>query len=584
MKNANDILDIEFDNIEFDQDESEVVKKVESNELTPEQFLTLTSSDEAEQERINKLNDIISEYSNIIYPRQVCELLKNNLLPDYIFVRNAAENGTIYEISTFSLKTFKHNEKNFFETIEDVLYNEFNLEIKYYSEEFFNEAEKDAKAIAKEATRCRKQIIDSLNRVYGIVIDPRAESGVFKDSKTRKYTYNMFSNPEVRKFYMEYAEKKGISDKSFAEHFNFDRYPTWKIILENLTNPQQNKMHYQNGTKQEINGFEHFIKFLNYTFTKIGKTNLMPIFVSEQPGAGKGVLMKELYSYVFGDEYYTSINNKTLTGGFNGIMENKLFAVYDEGQIEEKEFTKVGGALKSLVTEEKMIIEKKGVDQVVMDSLFNMIINTNRKRCIPLDTNDRRAWVFITHNKSLEERVVYEFGYKSIKAFLKELVEQRDAFLKDLFTFSFDEDELVSRPIMSEGKRAMISSTNTMGDVIISHLKNGDEDSVRAFFADSYNENADKVEYLIENMKAGFIDAKDCSFLYDMVRDEKDKNMKQSRYWDIHLNASKNKKYTIENTGKQTSYSVREINSGCLDKDVFEKRVNIIKGTQLPSF
>lgn len=574
-----ELEELELDNVEIDLDDlSSVVK-------------TIDNSEEMRQSKMDAIAEILEHRNKLIYPEDIAEILEENLLPDYVFVSNMAEQGAIYEISTFSLQTYKHNEKSFFLALKDFFKHEFNKSICFMTLSFLEERTETGGAgkgftkteVKEEMAISKSIIIDSLSRVYSVVIDPREKSGVFKMDKNRKYAYNMFSNPKVRQHYMEYAEKNK-STLSFEEHFDFSKYPTWEILLMNLTNPEHNKMHYQTGDKSEINPFVHFIKFLNFSFTNTEKAILMPIFVSEMQGAGKGVMMKFLYSYVFGDEYYTSINNKTLLGGFNAILQNKMFVCYDEGQVDNKDFTKVGAAIKSIASEDSMIIEKKGEDQITMDSLFNIILHTNRKRCIPLDTTDRRAWVFQTHNRMLEERVTKEFGYKSVAAFIQDLQDERDEFLKALFSYDFDYSELVGRPIMSEAKKAMISASNTMTDVAVSLLKGCDENGVREFFTDIYDENQIQIEDIILDMKAGFITAKNCKFMYNLLRNEMDKGMKQASFWNIHISQSSPKVYFDKEKGANSSFNCRRIENGKFNQEAFDKRVNEIKGNNSLNF
>ncbi len=516
---------------------------------------------------------------SVMYIDELVALMDNQLLENFDFVRDMSDSSNIItEVSKFNLNKYEHLPTTIFDVFKDVVKQEYNRNLLAMRSGFVRE-NSTATELNKERKDAIAMCISSIPRVYGVINHPQKKSGLNFDRDLRKNTYNTFREPIIRAKYLKFAglldqdefslDDDDFEQKSFNEHFDFENCKSWKILLENLTNPEKNKCKYQTGTGKDVNALEHFVKWLSIVSTKNVKTGILPIFISATPGAGKGVIQKLLFNYIFSNDYSTQITSKTLTGGFNSVIENKLFWMFDEGQIQKSEQVKVAGALKNLITEEQMIVEQKGKDQRAMFNCSNGLIASNIF-AIPLDTDDRRSFVMETYHKSLEDRVTNEFGYRSINDFVKVLERERDTFLKLLFTFKFDHNEVLSRPVMTPAKRKMIYSTNTMTSNMISLIRNRDIKEIKDFFIGEVEGDAKvSLARLCEEVKGGFITNDSTSFLYDMLRNEKDKGMTKKLYWDKHFEASKTVNFTKLN-GNKSSAQIRMINGSNYDKKIFE--------------
>lgn len=528
---------------------------------------------------------------DVIYADELISLINNEDFKNFKYVRDMSDRiGIIVEISNFDLSLYEHTNSKVLEVFKDTVKYELGRRIVMLNSDF-EENKANATEISKEIKSNEIRVLNAIPRIYKILNNPTKPEGLYFCNSLRKQVFNVFKEPEERKKLLEYKgiytaqhfsgsnedtffsitdEELGIKrDKSFKGHFDFNKYKTWEILLKNLTNPSKNKSFYQTGSRAEVCPFEHFVKWLNIVLTKNVKTGILPIFVSATPGAGKGILQKYFFLPIFTDDYCTQINAKTLSTGFNAIIKNKLFWIFDEGQVAKAQQVTVAGTLKNLITEEKMLSENKGKDAESVENYSNGMIACN-VFAIPLDTDDRRSFVLETHHKSLEERVVYEFGYNSINHFLKDLEKERDAFLKALVTFEFNHDEILARPIITEAKKKMIYATNTMTSNVISIIRRKDIEELKSFYAGELKgDDQVKLERICEEISNGFLTNESTGFLYDSLRNEKDKSMTKKLYWDKHFENSVIRKFK-KLDGKVSSVQIRIIDAESFNKEAFE--------------
>ncbi len=155
-------------------------------------------------------------------------------------------------------------------------------------------------------------------------------------------------------------------------------------------------------------------------------------------GTGKGVFMNTI-GELFG-KHYTLINHqKHLTGAFNAHLADTLLLGGDEitwgGDIKGE------GPLKSLITEDQVMLERKGIDAVQIPSFLRLMICTNNDWSVPASADERRYFVLDVSDKRKKD-----FGYfKSIKAQMDN--GGKEAFLQYLLDYQIpDHIELRDPP------------------------------------------------------------------------------------------------------------------------------------------
>ena len=160
----------------------------------------------------------------------------------------------------------------------------------------------------------------------------------------------------------------------------------------------------------------------------------VPVFQSKE-GAGKNIILDIFYK-IMGNEYFMGISNPLhILGSFNGMVEGKLLVDLNEvsfgGNIQQN------NQLKSLITEDQTIVNKKNKESYNITNLCDYIITTNCEWAISVGSDNRRYNCFEMSNwlagnnddcpekteytKKLLEQTTSE---KSIKAFAKFLYER----------------------------------------------------------------------------------------------------------------------------------------------------------------
>lgn len=131
----------------------------------------------------------------------------------------------------------------------------------------------------------------------------------------------------------------------------------------------------------------HAVKYPGY------KISWAPMLQSAE-GIGKTIL-REIMTKALGDMYVYSPKAPELVKSgstFNGWMRGKLLIVVDEIKIDERrELIEI---LKPMITDSRVEIQSKGVDQEMEDNPANWLFFSNYKDAIPINKNGRRYCIF----------------------------------------------------------------------------------------------------------------------------------------------------------------------------------------------
>lgn len=143
--------------------------------------------------------------------------------------------------------------------------------------------------------------------------------------------------------------------------------------------------------------------YLRHQVQRPGRKVFWTVLIQSSEGAGKGIL-KYLMTYALGGIYVHAPNAKELTEGggkFNAWMRSKLLIVADEIRVDDKR--DMIEVLKPMITEARIEIQGKGLDQETEDNVANWIMFTNYKDAIPITANDRRYSIFYSAIQSVDD-------------------------------------------------------------------------------------------------------------------------------------------------------------------------------------
>ena len=130
------------------------------------------------------------------------------------------------------------------------------------------------------------------------------------------------------------------------------------------------------------------------------KAKWAPVLIGTQ-GNGKS-LIGDVLAYAVGRNHTVKPRADQLGGRFNSWIENKLLAVIEE--IHTQGRREVMDALKPLITEERIEVEGKGRDALMVDNRCNMLMCSNHRDAIMKTKDDRRYAVFYCAQQSAEDK------------------------------------------------------------------------------------------------------------------------------------------------------------------------------------
>lgn len=121
-------------------------------------------------------------------------------------------------------------------------------------------------------------------------------------------------------------------------------------------------------------------------------------------GTGKGVFVKA-FGKLFGRHFLQVSDPKHLTGSFNAHLEDCVVLFADEAfYAGDKKHESI---LKTLITEESLSIEKKGVDMLQGANYVHIMMASNSDWVVPADLNDRRFVVLDVNPEHMQDRTYF---------------------------------------------------------------------------------------------------------------------------------------------------------------------------------
>lgn len=175
--------------------------------------------------------------------------------------------------------------------------------------------------------------------------------------------------------------------------------------------------------------YNYFLDWLAHLVKQPSKKIGTAIMLKGVQGTGKNVILDWLGREVIGCRHYTEYNSmEELNSRFNSDSEYKILIICNEisnfgGCI------KTNDTLKNKITNQKVRIERKGIDPVSGDDFSNYIFTSNNSWTLRITADDRRYNVFETspiHKGDME--------YFSNLIECLERPETADAFLGYLFS------------------------------------------------------------------------------------------------------------------------------------------------------
>jgi|SRR5882757_7984995 len=179
--------------------------------------------------------------------------------------------------------------------------------------------------------------------------------------------------------------------------------------------------------------------------------------IQSTEGVGKGFLMEAMEA-IIGEMYCYSPKAQELVNSgstFNAWMRSKLLIVVNEIKVDERrELIEI---LKPMITDKRVEIQSKGIDQEMEDNPANWIFFSNFKDAIPVNQNGRRYAIFYSAIQSKADLIAHGMG---------------DAYFVNLFKWLYGDgaaiiaDWLMRHPITTDDMPGTAPETSSTPSAI----------------------------------------------------------------------------------------------------------------------
>jgi hypothetical protein len=163
----------------------------------------------------------------------------------------------------------------------------------------------------------------------------------------------------------------------------------------------------------KIELYDYLIKWIAYTVQYPAKQAGSCVVLRGEKGIGKGILGTFLNN-LWGNHGLHITNPKHLVGNFNGHLADVCFLFADEAFFSGDSAHE--GILKALVTENTLIIEKKGIDSIAHPNYLKVFMSTNKGFAVPMSRDERRYCVFDVSSKYRGDKSYFNKLLKAVES------------------------------------------------------------------------------------------------------------------------------------------------------------------------
>lgn len=249
--------------------------------------------------------------------------------------------------------------------------------------------------------------------------------------------------------------------------------------------------------------FDYFIKWIGQMIQYPAVKSICPTIISKQ-GAGKGSLLKLLTKMLGDDKVFETTNpSRDVWGDFNGRMCNTFLINLNE--LSKKETLECEGKIKGLITDPKLTINNKGLNQYDIQSYHRFLITTNVREPINTSKDDRRNLIM----RSSDEKCGDKEYFNKLHELLDDVNVIKTCY--EYFKSIPDLDKFNSIPIPETEYQTNLKELSVTPIEQWLHdftLENSDKDNVELLGSETLNLfndwcNKNSVDYKISSTKLG---------------------------------------------------------------------------------
>ena len=199
---------------------------------------------------------------------------------------------------------------------------------------------------------------------------------IWLSSIDRKNVDKIVFNPKGECEVDEFNTWKGFNYKNTGEYDN-TKIKKWLNHIHNIL------------ADGDDDTYEYILNwFAQILQTPHKKNKVCLVLHSSAQGVGKSLILDMIGRIIGHHSYYSTSNLKHILGDFNGDAEGKLLVNLNETNWGGDK--KMVGAFKEFITDETIVINRKGKESYTIKNYSNTIITTNEDWIVSIDGNDRR--------------------------------------------------------------------------------------------------------------------------------------------------------------------------------------------------
>jgi hypothetical protein len=146
----------------------------------------------------------------------------------------------------------------------------------------------------------------------------------------------------------------------------------------------------KNLCKSDKKNYDYLLRWMALAVQRPAKQGHVAVVLRGNRGTGKSIFAN-IFGYLFGNHYLRVSNAKHVTGSFNAHLQDCVVLFADEAFAASDK--RAEAVLKTLVTEEMLTVEPKGVDAHMAPNFLHMIMASNEEWVIPAGLDERRFFV-----------------------------------------------------------------------------------------------------------------------------------------------------------------------------------------------
>lgn len=228
-------------------------------------------------------------------------------------------------------------------------------------------------------------------------------------------------------------------------------------------------------------------------------------------GAGKSTFIELIMGNLLGAQNFIVAGDREIESDYNEFIANKLLVVFNELSSINDMKKRNAGKLKGIISDEKILINKKFRDTEEILNTANLIFMANPKAIVLVEGDDRRYHTITVPSVNLRRSDLfkkYGFSEADFPKFKQQVISEFPRFVQYLINKEVDVND-AQNVIMNATKQEIMFEGNTIFVQIAAAIKNYDLDELLFLHQNGHVTTANlKAEDIWdpEHMKKGFIE------------------------------------------------------------------------------